>query len=292
MAFALQRRERSDTIEPYTTGQFSRPQLSAQPGSIIAPGQIVFDSVPISYSVRIYEIAERVVPNWFVVGIPARMTTGSSVNIFFHPQPGQAGYNDGAYFTKTQKWRELIRYGHYFAGQTAVAKRDVITIIPILTQGSTSTCGIFPAHWLQIVSDIVADVANDEGLVTMSDGAFASLTISSFSAGIEYSDVFRKKAAGLAGRMTGIVDFDATFSRDYRHKSQVLTGRPGVTVLRYDQEGGPQRPVTLLPYTKVFHVPIERWRNHSPRPTSPLQELHGLIPMRMWRHACGELNIG
>lgn len=292
MAFTLRRRERSDQFEGYATGHFSRTQITAQPGSVEAPAQLGFDTTPTGYTVRIYEIDQPVVPNWFVVGYPDRMSIAGTINLFFHPQPGQAGYNDGAYQAKTQKWRELIRYAHSFAAQSAVDKRDVITIVPLFTQASASNCGIFPANWLQILGDIVADVAKDEVLVAPPAGVFASLTISSFSAGLQYSDVFRRTAPGLSGRMTGIVDFDASFSSDYRAKSQALSGSGPVTVLRYDQDGSIRNPVGFGPQTRVFHVPIERWKNHSPPPQSPLQELHGLIPMRMWRHAAKVLNLG
>ena len=292
MAYALRRRERKDSQEIASTGTFNYPLITAQPGGVAAPTPLGFDKTPVDYHVRIYEIAEAVVPNWFIVSFPARMTTAVSVHIFFHPQPGQAGYNDGAYPSKTQKWPNLIRYGHSLGAQTAVAQRDVITIIPMLTQTAASTCGIFPANWLQIVSDIVADVARDEGLVTMPDGGFASLTVSSFSAGIKYSDVFRKSASGLSGRLTGIVDFDASFSSDYRSMSQSLTGGGGVTVVRYDQDGSEKSPISFAAGTKIFHVPIARWKYHAPPPRDPLQDLHGLIPMRLWRHACDVLNIG
>lgn len=294
MPYALRRRERADPEQPYRTGTVTRKQVTAQPGTLRAPGLLGFDETDVSYKVRIYEIAEPVVPNWFVVGYSTRIAQAGSVNIFFHPTPGQAGYNDGAYQAKTQKWPELIRYAHSFAGQTAAADRDVITIIPLLTQGAMGTCGIFPANWAQIVNDIIAGVAEEEGVARMSEGNFASLTVSSFSAGILYSDVFRRTAPGLAGKMTGVVDCDATFSNmpQVHNLSRTLIGRPGLQVVRYDQVGSLNSSVTLAPNTGIYHVPIVRWRNHAPRPTDPLTELHGLIPMRVWRHACETLNIG
>ena len=63
-------------------------------------------------------------------------------------------------------------------------------------------------------------------------------------------------------------------------------------VVRYDQDGSERAPTSFKPNTRIFHVPIARWRDHPPRPTDPLRQLHGLIPMRLWHHATEVLNIG
>jgi hypothetical protein len=292
MAYTLRRRERADPDKIRATGSFTHEQVSATPGVVGAPGLLAFDTSFVGYKVIIYEIAEAVVPNWFVVGIPSRLVTPSHIHIFFHPLPGQAGYNDAAYPAKTQKWPGLIRYAHSLGAQSAIDDRDIISIMPMFTNGAAGTCGIFPANWSQIVDDIVADLAVQESLIPPPRGRYSSLTISSFSAGIKYSDVFRRTALGLASRMTAIVDFDGFLSNDYRHISRALSGTEDVQVVLYDQRGSAASPTSLKPNTEIFHCPSPRWRNHTPRVTDPVTEVHGMFPIRLWRHAAERLELG
>ena len=50
----------------------------------------------------------NVVPNWFGVAVPDGLTDFTRPNIFFHPTPGQAGYNDNDYPTKAGLWPTLL----------------------------------------------------------------------------------------------------------------------------------------------------------------------------------------
>lgn len=293
MAYALQRRERPDAQEPlFSTGRFSRPHLSAEPASVGTRGALMFTSATADYRVCIYEIAGPVVPNWFIVGYPTAMKAAGAVTLFFHPTPMQADIVDGAYPTKTQLWPRLIRYAHRLAAQAAIAGREVISIVPLMTQKSTIDCGILPAHWHQIVSDIVADVAKQEGLIAPPAGAFTSFVVASFSAGIRYSDVFRRTAAGLSRHLTHIVDLDAQLSSEYRVLAETLTGYSDVMVLRYDQREGTAEPFTYFAGTRIFHVPRQRWAFHPPPPQQANPGVHGLMTPCLWRHALSVMKVG
>ena len=204
---------------------------------------------------KLFQISQMVVPNWFGVGIPDNVSDFSKPNIFFHPIPGQDGYVDGDYPTKTGKWPNLFYYMELLGFQLDGAIKEFgapanqIVIMPFLTSGRADT-GIFPANWLGIVTDILTDVSRMLGAGD-STVEISEVVVSSFSVGYVYSENFRATAAGLKPllRQVGIrrvsqERFDEPRLDRRCHRDQV---RPG------------QR-------ARIIHLPLSRWTDYPNPP--------------------------
>jgi hypothetical protein len=223
--------------------------------------------------------AVNAVPNWFGVAIPDSVSDFTRANIFFHPEPAQAGYKDSDYKTKSGKWPQLFYYMERLGYQLDGARRNQIVIMPFLTQARTDT-GILPANWSDIVTGILTAVQ-----ATMGGGntpvQISQIVVSSFSIGIVYSDSFRKRAS-LSPFLSEVWDFDGLFSTA-SNLSKNLHNTAEYSVIKYDQL------VSTDPSS--YHVPQARWANYVTPPKSPGQ-VHPLIRDTMFMHACSVTTVG
>lgn len=139
----------------------------------------------VSFATLLYELTDltnnplngnQFSPNWFGVAVPSGITDFTNVVIYFHPTPGQAGYDDGDYQAKSNggnskrsNWKELLGYvdrlGSQLAGavKVAAATPNQIVIVPLMKNnnvdgGQNVDAGILPRQWYYIVNDIVKDL--------------------------------------------------------------------------------------------------------------------------------------
>ena len=139
----------------------------------------------VSFSTLLYELVDltnsplngnQFSPNWFGVAVPDGITDFTNVVIYFHPTPGQAGYDDGDYQAKSNggnpnrsNWKELLGYvdrlGTQLAGavKVAAATPNQIVIVPLMKNknvdgGQNVDAGILPRQWYYIVNDILKDL--------------------------------------------------------------------------------------------------------------------------------------
>jgi hypothetical protein len=115
-------------------------------------------------------------PNWFAVAVPEGITDFTNVVIYFHPTPGQAGYFDSDYASKSNggiathsNWKDLVGYVDRLGGQlggavkTAAATPNQIVILPLMRisnvdGGSSVPAGVLPRQWYYLVNDILKDL--------------------------------------------------------------------------------------------------------------------------------------
>ena len=72
-------------------------------------------------------------PNWFGVAVPDGITDFTNVVIYFHPTPGQAGYFDSDYPSKSNggisthsNWKELLGYVDRLGSQLGGAVKTAL----------------------------------------------------------------------------------------------------------------------------------------------------------------------
>ena len=195
------------------------------PGSVPPPGLLAFAGEPLQVTTMLFAIPDNVVPNWFGVAVPAGITEFGNAHIFFHPTPAQAGYSDSDYPAKTGKWPELFYYMERLGYQLDGAARNQVLIMPFLTEGAKDT-GILPGHWQQITADILTSVRDTVTGAAGPPVEAGSVAVSSFSAGIIYSDSFRRLATGLSPLLAEVWDLDGNFSSYH-----VASRRPCVPAL-------------------------------------------------------------
>ncbi len=223
------------------------------PTSVPGTGRLAFLSSNVHVTTKLYGITQQVVPNWFGVAIPEGLTDFSHPNIFFHPSPGQAGYRDADYPTKSGMWPQLFYYMQVLGFQVDgaiknfAAPANQVVIMPFLTSAATST-GIFPANWFGIVTDILTDARNSMGVGGSGPVEIADVVVSSFSVGYVYSANFRHAAAGLEPLLTEVWDFDGY----PKSESSSLVSTGSVSAIKYDQGAEPG----------CFHVPLSRWADY------------------------------
>jgi hypothetical protein len=252
--------------------------------SVPPPGRLRFVPANVETTTLLFQISSPVVPNWFGVAVPSGIKDFSSANLFFHPLPGQAGYVDADYAGKTGKWPELFYYLATLGQQVDVAQRDQVVIMPFLTSAVAGTTGIFPETWQSLVPQILGGTrAAITGSTDGSTVAVSSVVVSSFSAGISYSNGFRTRATGLSGLLREVWDLDGSLSPQYGYLSQALWSTSAYKVIKYDQ--APSNDQTS------FHVPLARWADCPNHPANFLQ-VHGLIRDYMFLHAASMSNVG
>ena len=251
------------------------------PGSVPPPGPLAFAGEPLQVTTMLFAIPDNVVPNWFAVAVPAGITEFGDAHIFFHPTPAQAGYLDSDYPAKAGKWPELFYYAERLGYQLDGAARNQVLIMPFLTEGAKDT-GILPGHWQQITADILTSVRDTVTGAAGPPVEAGNVAVSSFSAGIIYSDSFRRLATGLAPVLAEVWDLDGNFS-SYRGLSQALRASAGCRVIQYDQI--PSNDLTS------FHVPLPRWARYVAPPTTAIQ-VHGLIRDFMFLHGASISDVG
>jgi hypothetical protein len=242
------------------SGSFSRRQLVVDPSTVPGTGKLAFQNADVSVRTMLFQIRQQVVPNWFGVAIPRNVTDFSTPNIFFHPIPGQDGYNDADYPEKKGKWPQLFYYmeilGYEVDGAigTFGAPPNQIVIMPFLTSAAQNT-GILAANWQGIIVDILSDIrtimnGGGSGPVNISE-----VVVSSFSVGFVYSEMFRSLAPGLHPLLRQVWDFDGYPKSD----SSGLVSTPDVTAIKYDQAAEPAS----------IHLPLSRWSDYPNPPPNP-----------------------
>jgi hypothetical protein len=251
------------------------------PTTVAGSAPLVFVTSDLQATTMLFRIDAPVVPNWFGVAAPSRITSFGDPVLFFHPTPAQAGYVDADYATKSGKWPELFYYMDRLGYQLDAARKDRVIIMPFLTEGATDT-GILPGAWRSLVTEILTGVRAEMGRDDGSPLAIASLAVASFSAGIVYSDAFRRRATDLAPLLREVWDLDGSFSTN-GGLSAKLQSTAGVRVTKYDQ--------VQSPASASFHVPQARWSGY-PAPVTSGGEVHGLVCSFMVTHASWLSPIG
>jgi hypothetical protein len=166
--------------------------------------------------IQYFQLFEHVTPNWFGVVVPVGIHAPNDVLLFFHPTPGRAGYRDEDYKSKAG-WDSLFHYlSDPMAAQFCAAGTGQILVMPLMSDESSTTCGILPQHWESILSQILGFVtAGDESQVA-AQRPVESVVVASFCTGIRYSASFRKTAQ-LGKRLRGVIDFDSIVSSGHDH---------------------------------------------------------------------------
>ncbi len=200
------------------------------PSSVPPPGNLRFLAADVEVTAMLFQLNAAVVPNWFGVGIPHGIEDFTKPHIFFHPTPGQAGYRDSDYPTKSGMWPQLFYYMERLGYQLDAAARNQIIVMPFLTEAAKDT-GIFPANWHDILTDILTAVRASKGADDGSALTISEVAVSSFSAGMIYSFNFRRNAAGLDPVLAEVWDFDGNFST-YNWLSSSNTIRSTLPTLR------------------------------------------------------------
>jgi hypothetical protein len=243
--------------------------------------------------VWIYELNRSAVPKWFGVGVAPGLTEFTRPHIFFHPTPGQAGYDDRDYPTLAGKWSQnLVGYVPRMGSQLVFAKRKQVLIMPFLTEGVTETLGIFAAEWHAIVSEILAHLSKRYTPASRNP-QITDLVTSSFSAGVKYMHTFLHKGHRVKDLIRECYDFDGRYSRPYRHLSERLKVTGAMTVVNYDQA-----PVKTIDEVKRdarggrgVHLPLPRWEKFKMPPRTG-DDVHSEIPRHMMRHAMERSKVG
>lgn len=256
--------------------------------SVTGSMDLKFNTLTCEFDVYVFQIEEQVVPNWFGVVVPKGMNDFSNVHIFFHPLPGQARYVDAQYQSKG-KWGNILgKYTEMLGWQFAASGRKQILIIPLLTSSAASTLGIFATDWQGIVEYIQNGLQRIYGLPE-TQPQIRNLMISSFSVGIAYLKTFRIRGVNVTPLLREVYDFDGKYST-YRNYAQNLTG--GHILRQYDQYAVfSEQQVKQGAMSCQYHVPINRWRKHTPRPASS-DTIHAYIPYYMMLHALCSSLIG
>lgn len=230
-----------------------------------------------------FELDENVVPNVFGVVVPTTLRSFDSAHIFFHPNPGRAGFNDATYQTRAG-WGALFHYmSDSFSAQFAAAGLDQILIMPLFTAATLSTAGIFPERWQEIVSAILADLNPNPFENALGFKPLRNIVLSSFSAGISYSHAFRQRAGGL-DKVVATIDFDGLFSSFPGLSAKLI--HSGARSLVFHQGAVRERDLFALDSKGNFPVPDARWHGANAKwPAMGGNTLHGTMPQTFMHFA-------
>lgn len=278
---------------PEMTGSAAPSRLLVGVDSVTNLSDLTFSGPKVhKLEALLFEIQAKVVPNWFGVAVPDGVRDFRRPHVFFHPTPAQAGFKDKEYQAKSGKWQGLYRYVYQMGFQLAASSRKQILVMPFLTEGAKDSLGVFASDWHDIVSEIMYQTQQHFG-IKAERPKITDLVVSSFSAGIKYSDTFRKQGAGVPGYLREAYDFDGLFSTSYAHLSRALLAVKAYRVLSYDQQET-KKPETLIKDGRRdrYHLSLARWKRwHSPKPANVFQ-VHGLIPAYMLYHALVRGGVG
>lgn len=264
------------------TGTQSLNDWILDPTSVVGSGPLAFVQSGMQTTTMLFQIDAPVVPNWFGVAVPSGITSFTDPVLFFHPTPSQAGYVDADYAAKSGKWPELFYYMDKLGWQVDPAHKDRVVIMPFLTEAAAADTGILPGAWQSILTQILTGV---RAALNADDGTPLSMTsvaVASYSAGIVYSDTFRRKAAGLSPLLREIWDLDGSFST-YASLSAKLQTTPTTRVIKYDQVSGAEGA--------SFHVPVPRW-SAFPASVTTGEEVHWMVISYLVTHACWLSTLG
>jgi hypothetical protein len=262
------------------TGHHADNRWCVVPSSVPGTGRLAFEAKPCGVTCLLFALAENVVPNWFGVAIPDGLTDFSNVHVYFHPSPGQAGYKDADYPTKTGLWPNLFFYMQLLGYQLAGSDRAQVVVMPFLTSGA-SNAGILPASWQEILPDVLGQArAAVSGGGPATPVTIANLAISSFSVGIVYMTAFRDHGAGVSSVLREVWDFDGIVS-SAGSLSTGLTSTASVTAIKYDEINSQS--------AGIFHLPTARWAD---RPAGGPSDVHHMIVDYMFLHAATVSGVG
>ena len=253
-------------------------------GSVPGSTLLQFSGMDLSITTMLFVLNANVVPNWFGVAVPDGLTDFTRPNIFFHPTPGQAGYNDADYPTKGGQWPKLFYYMERLGYQIAGSGRGQVVVMPFLTDAATST-GILPANWQDIITDILQAASTQLQPGQPVPASIAQVVVSSFSDGILYSHSFRATGAGLQPLLGEIWDLDGSISTVSQYSADLRHGQ-SVPVVQYDQNAALG--------TTSYHVPWPRWADYYDTSAIPKSVLavHPLIRDFMYLHAGTVSTVG
>jgi hypothetical protein len=258
------------------TGTQSMNDWVLDPTSVAGAGPLAFVKSDMRTTTMLFQIDAPVVPNWFGVAVPSGIMSFTDPVLFFHPTPSQAGYVDADYAAKTGKWPELFYYMDKLGLQVDPAHKDRVVVMPFLTEAATADTGILPAAWQSILTQILTGTRAAVGADDGSPLSLGSLAVASYSAGIVYSDAFRRRASGLSPLLREIWDFDGTFSTNAALSTR-LESTTTTRVFRYDQGSGPAGT--------SIHVPVPRW-SAFPAGVTTGEEVHWMAISYLVTHAC------
>jgi hypothetical protein len=164
----------------------------------------------LSYRALLYELHDRPsgvlstkAPNWFGVALPTAFDLSGDVYVivYFHPRPGQAGYNDADYQNKNgasgTDWRQLYAYVDRLGGQMAGAikagaKANRLVVFPFLKSAQYT---VPTGEWFNIIHDILQDINRDivPGICTRPK----KVIVATISNGTTYLHKFLQEASVL-----------------------------------------------------------------------------------------------
>lgn len=232
-----------------------------------------------SGEITYFQLDGNVIPKYFGVLIPKGVTDFSKVHFFFHPTPGQAGYNDATYFG-LGNWYHIFHYmTDAMAKQFCAAGSGRILIMPLMTSSAASSCGMFPQRWESLAGTMLGIIKSGNFSGSAEAVSISSVVVSSFSSGITYSHHFRS-AARIGSRLTGIIDFDGGIS-SYKAFSAAISGAG--RVVRMQQMPAIQASLGSLAAHNIYPLPRSRWGTtpyNFPKGNAILQ-VHGAIPQSM-----------
>lgn len=262
------------------TGTQSLNDWVLDPASVAGAGPLAFVKSDMRTTTMLFEIDAPVVPNWFGVAVPSGITSFTDPVLYFHPTPSQAGYVDADYPAKKGKWPELFYYMDKLGWQVDPAHKDRVVVMPFLTEAATADTGILPGAWQSILTQILAGTRAAMNAEDGSPLAMTSLAVASYSAGIVYSDTFRRRATGLAPLLREIWDLDGSFSTNAALSAR-LQSTAATRVIKYDQRSDGDG----------IHVPIPRW-SAFPAGVTNGEEVHWLVAGYLVTHACWLSTLG
>jgi hypothetical protein len=237
-----------------------------------------------------FELDEKVVPRWYGVLVPKGVTSFNKAHIFFHPTPGQvhnplgqAIYKDADY-QGLGNWSNIFHYlSDKMGSQFCAAGTGRVLIMPLMTQGTAASCGIFPERWESIVGRIFGMLQSGDMSGSARPAPISSVVVSSFSSGITYSHHFRGSAK-LVSRLAGVIDLDGGISTFKQFSAMIRcpTGR----VVRMQQMPAKQGTLAALAEQNIFPLPRPRWggpyADALPKnEAQAVMPIHGTIPQTM-----------
>lgn len=226
------------------------------------------------------DFQSKIRPTYYTVAFRANIADFKTVNLFFHPSPGNAGMTDQSYTGLGGKWGGLFRYGQYFGVQFAGAKANIVFVMPMIPNALYGTLGRLKLDWKDVLNGVLAAAQRAKsgeepekeipaGHLVKSN-ALENVILSGFSRGRAPMTTMRG-APGLSALLRGIWDFDGV-------GGAAVHAIPDGKAFAYDQGAG----------SFGFHVPRPRWKDF-PGYTSTMA-VHGHIPQRLAFHAA--LNSG
>jgi hypothetical protein len=269
-----------DAVAHSLSTSVNRPVNTPVEASLVR--DLLFDWTVVTGGGRItyFELDEAIVPRWFGVLVPQGTTKFNNVHIFFHPTPGQAGFDDRQYHNLAA-FKAIWHYlTDEMAAQFCAAATGRVLVMPLMTNGSAATAGVFPQRWESLVAKMLGMVSSGNLTDTAAPIGIDNVVVSSFSAGISYSHAFISRAK-LGAKLKGIIDFDGAFS-SFSGLSAGLAAGISPAVRMQQMVGVKQSQIAGLAARHFFPLPPTRWNKLLLVPAKDdrqsMNMIHGLIP--------------